>query len=256
VTTPRKYMFDLDFGPPQDDRDEIGRGRDRSYDQGREGQRDPDDIDDDNDEGLSEAPPPPPLFTEEDISVARDMAFEEGRRRGLTEAADTATQQTSVALAAIASQMTDLAARQAEAADEASRNAVKVALAAFKKMLPSLADATAIDEIVRVVGEVVGQVLDEPRIIVRVATSLAEPLRERLDEVADSHGFEGRVVLQPDARLASGDCRIEWADGGAQRDQARLAADIEATIERALAPPERRFAVATPDDKDLAEAGA
>jgi len=246
--TPRKYMFDLDFGPPQAPKDDYER--DRGRDRGGEH----DEIDD-SDDDVDEPPPPPPMFTEEDVNVARDMAYEEGRRRGLTEAADSATQQTSVALAAIAAQMADLAARQVEAGEEASRNAVRVALAAFKKMLPSLADATAIDEIVRVVGEVVGQVLDEPRIIVRVATALAEPLRARLDEVADSHGFEGRVVLQPDARLATGDCRIEWADGGAQRDQARLAAEIEATIERALAPPERRFAVATPEEKDLAEAG-
>ena len=249
MATPRKYMFDLDFGPPQAPRDDLDR--DHGRDRGSEHVED-EDGDDDN---PGEALPPPPLFTEEDVGVAREMAYEEGRRRGLTEAADTATQQTAAALAAIAAQMTDLAARQIEAGEEASRNAVRVALAAFKKMLPSLADATALEEIVRVVGEVVAQVLDEPRIIVRVATALAEPLRARLDEVADSHGFEGRVGLQPDAPQASGDCRIEWADGGAQRDQARLAADIEATIERALAPPERRFAAATPEEMDLAEAG-
>ena len=239
----RKYMFDLDFGPPQAPRREHERQRERA---GPE----PIDISEE-----VEPEPPPPTFTEEDISLAREAAYEEGRRQGQAEAAAAADQQTAQALATIAAQMDDLAHRQAEANDEAARNAVRVALAAFKKMLPSLADATAIDEIVRVVGEVVGQVLDEPRIMVRVSQALAEPLRARLDEVADAHGFEGRVVLQPDARLPSGDCRIEWTDGGAQRDQARLASEIEATIERALAPPERRFAVATPEEKDLAEAG-
>ena len=247
MAQPRKYMFDLDFGPPQTPKTERERERPR-------GGGGPAPIDISEDE-VEEDLPPAVMFNEEELSLAREAAYEEGRRQGLAEAAEAAAQQTAQALTAIAAQLDGLAQCQAEANDEAARNAVRVALAAFKKMLPSIAESTAMDEVVRVVGEVVAQVLDEPRIIVRVNQDLAEALRERLDAVADAHGFEGRVVLQPDSRLLSGDCRIEWTDGGAQRDQARLAAEIEASIERALAPPERRFAGAAPEDENTAEAG-
>jgi flagellar assembly protein FliH len=115
-----------------------------------------------------------------------------------------------------------------------------VALAVLKKVLPAACELHAFDEVTRVVEEVVGHLLDEPRIIVKTAEPLVEAVRERLEAVCASHGFEGRVVVQADARLSPGDCRVEWADGGAERDQARLMADIEATIERSLAPPERR----------------
>ena len=234
----RKYMFDMDFGPAE----EKAAARPRA--------EEVETVDEDE----LEPPPPAPMFTEEDISLARDTAFEDGRRQGMAEAADTADQQAADALAAIARQLDELGRQQEAANDEAARNAVRVAIAAFKKMLPAAAEVSAFEEVARVVAEVVGQVLDEPRIIVRVADQLTEPLRGRLEEVAEAHGFEGRVVVQADARLVIGDCRIEWTDGGAERDQARLQAEIESSIERALAPPERRFA--GEDEKDLAEPGA
>jgi len=110
----------------------------------------------------------------------------------------------------------------------------------LKKMLPAACERHAFDEVTRVVEEVVGHVLDEPRIIVRVAAPLVDGVRAQLEAVVQGRGFEGRVVVQADDRLPLGDCRVEWTDGGAERDQARLMADIEAAVDRALAPPERR----------------
>ncbi|MBX6322342.1 MAG: flagellar assembly protein FliH, partial [Rhodospirillaceae bacterium] len=73
---------------------------------------------------------------------------------------------------------------------------------------------------------------------VRLHDSLLDPLRERLDAVAAGAGFEGRIVILADPAMPVGDCRVEWADGGIERDTDRLWRDIEAALARhAVIPP-------------------
>jgi flagellar assembly protein FliH len=75
---------------------------------------------------------------------------------------------------------------------------------------------------------------DEPRLVVRVADALLDPLNESLQAARSSAGFEGKIVLLADDSVANGDIRIEWADGGAERDSTRLWREIDEIVARAL----------------------
>lgn len=220
----RKYMFDLDFDRPQPAQTAHHRAEEEEPEEELE----------------DEAEPPPPMFSEEDLLLTRESAFNEGREAGLEEAGAATERLLASALATLTQQMDGVSRQQDDANDTNARAAVRVAMAVLKKMLPAACERHAFDEVTRVVEEVVGHVLDEPRIIVRVAAPLVDGVRTQLEAVVQGRGFEGRVVVQADDRLPLGDCRVEWTDGGAERDQARLMADIEAAVERALAPPERR----------------
>lgn len=229
----RKYMFDMDFGRPAQPKVEAAPPADESA------------VED------VEPPPPPPSFTEEELVFARDAAFEEGRQAGMGEALEQSERMIATALTALSDQMQTVFQRQEEANDANARNAARVALAVLKKVLPATCEAYAFDEVTRVVEEVVVHILDEPRIIVKVAEPLVDAVHERLQAVCAAYGFEGRVVVQADVRLTPGDCRVEWTDGGAERDQARLMREVEATVERALAPPERRTAPEPAEDGEF-----
>jgi flagellar assembly protein FliH len=231
----RKYMFDLDFGqPPQQAR----AAQIEAEQQAAAEEEIPDE-------------PPPPMFTEEELNMVREAAFQEGREAGYAEAAEADARQIALAVTALTERFDTVFRQQDEANDANARAAVRVAMAVLKKMLPAACETHAFDEVARVVGDVVAHILDEPRIIVRVAAPLVEPVRERLEAAAEGQGFEGRVVVQADPRLAVGDARVEWTDGGAERNQARLMEDIEMTVERALAPPERRAAVEAAHEAEM-----
>ncbi len=58
------------------------------------------------------------------------------------------------------------------------------------------------------------------------------PRREKLDEIARAHGFEGRLVVLGEPGIGAGDCRIEWADGGVNRDAAAADAAIGEAVAR------------------------
>lgn len=219
----RKYMFDLDFDRPAQVQAPVAEPEEAE-----------------EPEEQAEPEPPPPTFSMEELEFARDSAFAEGKQAGMAEALEQSERMIATALTALSDQMQTVFRQQEEANEANSRAAARVALAVLKKVFPATSEHYAFDEVTRVVEDVVVHILDEPRIIVKVAEPLVEAVRERLEAVCESHGFEGRVVVQADIRLTPGDCRLEWTDGGAERDQARLLQDIEAIVERSLAPPERR----------------
>ncbi|MBF0327030.1 MAG: flagellar assembly protein FliH [Alphaproteobacteria bacterium] len=234
----RKYMFDLDFGqPPQQ-----ARQAKIEEEQAAAAAAAEEEIADE---------PAAPMFTEEELNMVREASFQEGREAGFAEAAEADARQIALAVTTLTERIDTVFRQQDEANDANARAAVRVAMAVLKKMLPAACEKHAFDEVARVVEDVVAHILDEPRIIVRVAAPLVEPVRERLEAAAEGQGFEGRVVVQADPRLAVGDARVEWTDGGAERDQARLLEEIEVTVERALAPPERRAAVEAAHDAEM-----
>ena len=73
---------------------------------------------------------------------------------------------------------------------------------------------------------------------VRVHASAAYEVREwdtRIELLAAQAGFEGRLVILAEPAIATGDCRIEWADGGVVLDSAAIEAKISELVGRYLA---------------------
>ena len=65
-----------------------------------------------------------------------------------------------------------------------------------------------------------------------VGADIHEAAKAKLEEIAQARGFEGRLVVHADPQLAPGDCRIEWAEGGVNRDEAAILATIEELVGR------------------------
>lgn len=61
-----------------------------------------------------------------------------------------------------------------------------------------------------------------PHLVVRVNDALVDPVDRLIQGMARERGFDGRLVTLGDPEIAPGDVRLEWADGGVVRDQARI----------------------------------
>ena len=68
--------------------------------------------------------------------------------------------------------------------------------------------------------------------------ALADGLGQRIDEGRPILWIcRGGWFLLPDAELSGTDCRMEWADGGVERDTEKTWRDIEAGLARLLQAP-------------------
>lgn len=210
MTTPRKYMFDASFDQPQA----------------------PVTV-------LVNKPqlPPEPTFTGAELEAARVAALAEGREAALAEAIASIERQLAGAVETLASGIPALLARDGEIRDDVERRALELLRALISKAFPVLSQQASIAEIETLVTDCLREAFEEPRVVLRVSQHLFEPIRQRLTELAQKTGFAGKFVLLADDALGPVDCRLEWADGGAERITDRLAREIDAVLERALMTP-------------------
>jgi|SRR5665213_2267272 len=113
--------------------------------------------------------------------------------------------------------------------------AVQVAIAVAGKLAPDLIAQQPLAEISALATEAFRQLVATPQIAVFVGAEIFEPAKAKLEEIAQARGFEGRLAVQPDDKMAAGDCRIEWTDGGVIRDRAATVAAIEEMVARYVA---------------------
>ena len=76
----------------------------------------------------------------------------------------------------------------------------------------------------------------------RVVSFVADPTPARsfstapmIESVAGATGFSGRVAVVADPALGQDDARVEWSDGGVERNTAQIWQEIEAAIQRVTA---------------------
>lgn len=185
---------------------------------------------------VPEPPPEPaaPTFSEEQMQAARDEGFAVGREEGQREAMSAIQIQTLDALKQITADISELFAIQEQANETLTRDAVKIAEACVRKLFPDLNARNAIGEIARLVRMSLQYVMEEPRVIVRVHTSLRDQIAAHLEGLRAGGSYEGEINVIADESIAAGDCRVEWSGGGAERDSAALWKTIDEIVARNL----------------------
>jgi flagellar assembly protein FliH len=113
--------------------------------------------------------------------------------------------------------------------------AVEVAVAVARKLAPELIAAQPFAEIEALATECFRQLVSAPHISVRLPEDIYSDMKEKLEDLAQARGFQGRLAVLADAELKSGDCRIEWADGGINRDATAADAAITEVVTRYVA---------------------
>jgi flagellar assembly protein FliH len=215
----QKFLFDTDFGMPRIAPVEMGYAEDPVMDMVEE---------------EPPPPPPPPTFSEEELMLAREQAREQGRQTGHQEASQSMEQMVGMAMATAAHHLQGLGAAQAADAAEVERQAVSVALAIVRKLHPEFAARFGLEEIERALRDCLGHLDHTPKITIKVAPALVEAVTEKAEVMAARASFDGKVAVIADGSLGPGDCRVEWGDGGAERDQSRAWAQIDQAVEAVL----------------------
>jgi flagellar assembly protein FliH len=110
--------------------------------------------------------------------------------------------------------------------------AVEVAVAVARKLAPALIAREPFAEISALASDCFRQLIAAPHIAVRVNDALYATAREKLEDIVRARSFEGRLVVLAEPDIAVGDCRIEWADGGINRDSATADAAVGEAVAR------------------------
>jgi len=201
MAAPAKFMFDMDFSAP---------------DRTRERPATPDEI-------------------AQTVAAAEARAYRDGYDAGQREAKAESDRRVALALEEINISVRDIAARYAGVEVRMETEAVDVAIAVARKLCGELIAAEPLGEIVALIKDCFAQLVATPHLVVRINAQLYEGARERFERLAKQSGFEGRLVILAEPEIATGDCRIEWADGGVVLERAAIEAKITELVGRYMA---------------------
>lgn len=183
-------------------------------------------------------PPPEPVakleFTQAQLDAAKEEGYIQGHGAALEEAATAREHYAADALNLISQGLGALAAQQTEANKEIANFAMRMVYGVTQRLLPKYAQAHAVDNIEHFVREVLPLAVNEPRLVVRSHPMIAEDLDTRLKDVFSRSSFQGTFTVVTDYEVQPGDCRLEWDGGGADRDEARIWAEIREVVAATL----------------------
>ena len=168
------------------------------------------------------------------LAEAESKAYRDGFAAAEREGTAVAERRTAVAFEQIGDALDRLARGLSAIEDRLEAEAVELAVAIARKLAPELVAREPFAEISALATECFKQLSHAPHVVVRVNDALHDTARSRLEEIARTCGFEGRLVVVAEPEIAPGDCQIEWADGGMVRNQAKTDIAIGNAIGRYL----------------------
>ncbi len=180
----------------------------------------------------------PKHFSEVELEMAKKAAFEEGRAEGHmagnAEALASVEHHAAQAIANLQTTLQTALAAAERARAEADAGAVTAMGAIARKLLPKLAASHGVDEIEALARECIERLVEQPRFVVKTAPATLDIVRARIENLAETLGFAGKLVVLAEPSLPETDARIEWANGGVERNLADIWKEIEDSIERYL----------------------
>jgi flagellar assembly protein FliH len=201
MASPAKFLFDMDFSAPD-------KGRERPATASEIAQK---------------------------IASAEAHAYRDGYDAGQREAKAESDRRTALALEEIGICIQAIKARFSGIETRMETEAVDVAVAVARKLCSELISGEPLGEITGLVSDCFSHLVSTPHLVVRINDSLYEPARDQIERLAKQSGFAGRLVILAEPEIESGDCKIEWADGGVVLERAAIEAKIDELVARYMA---------------------
>jgi flagellar assembly protein FliH len=169
------------------------------------------------------------------IAEAEARAYRAGYDAAQREAKVESDRRAALALEEIGIGIRGIASRFASIETRMETEAVDVAVAVARKLCAELIAREPLGEITALVSDCFSHLVSTPHLVVRINDSLYDAARGQIERLATQGGFEGRLVILAEPAIATGDCRIEWADGGVVLDRAAIEAKISELVGRYMA---------------------
>jgi flagellar assembly protein FliH len=164
------------------------------------------------------------------IAAAESRAYQNGFDAAQREARVQSDRRIALAIENIAAGIKGIAQSITAVEARMETEAVDVAVAVARKLCSELIAAEPLTEITALVCDSFRHLVSTPHLVVRINDQLYDTAREQIERIAKQNGFTGQLVILAEPDIETGDCRIEWADGGVVLERTAIDARIDELV--------------------------
>lgn len=171
---------------------------------------------------------------ERKMADACSTAYEEGRAEGEAEARkgiELETRDQVGVLLTCAEQLLNTVNQECEGI---RKEAIQLASTTATLLAKELIERMPVANLERIFAEALEHAGDAPHIALTVNDDLVESIQKTITSIAAERGFTGNIIVLGDPEIQTGDCCLQWADGGISLDFEKTRNAIAQIVNRHL----------------------
>ena len=191
-------------------------------------------FDKDNIEEEHDLPKPPePKYTDDELETAKRKAFEEGRKNGFQDGAQSVVKDILKTVQKIDQTIPILLSKEEERNILFETEAVHLAYQILEKLFPIYFDQYGFDELKKIMKDTVLEQRNTPSLTIEIHENYIGEIQKYFEEM-QSH-VNKNISFKSNPMLQKFECHIKWSNGGAIIHQKQIADKIMTIMQEALA---------------------
>ncbi len=171
------------------------------------------------------------MFSEEEMNKNIQKEVEKVKENVKQEIANSSENRTNDILEKICTDVGILLEKQEKELENILKECVKLTYGIIVKLLPKLARSETLSNIEKLISNTLNEVSEEKKVSIIVASDVFSDIKKKIDDIKKCNGFEGNLVVMEDSEMASGNCNIEWSNGGVIKDMEKVYQQIDKVID-------------------------
>ena len=163
-----------------------------------------------------------PTYSQDEFDAAIVTAEEKGYSRGKAEALNDKEQQMQSMLQQIEEQLKQLLESEDEHLKQIEQSSLELALVGINKILPSLEQDVAKKEVEAFLSDNFAKFKKEINLSFCFHPEMVAEIAPLLSKLANKNDYEGKISVHKDADMGLSDCRVEWKNGGVERNSSKI----------------------------------
>ena len=170
-------------------------------------------------------------YSEEELADAVKKASTEAYEQGYNAAVDENAKQQNILLEEIKNQLMMIFAGLDTKKAELENTSLKFALAAVRKVFPTLEKERAEAEIKTFLSDNFANFAMQESLSFSFNPDMVSSVADSIGRLAEQNDFEGKIAVHKDKSLGLSDCRVEWKSGGVERIASKILDKVETLID-------------------------
>lgn len=166
-------------------------------------------------------------FSQEDMDKAVRQAEEQSYEKGYNAAISEKEKAETMLLDSINNRLMTILADISSNNASQEQSALRFAVSLVKKLLPQLEETVAVKEVESFIEDNFKNFSKEGSLSFCFNPEIIGDIAPKLSHLAEKHDYEGKIAIHKDISLGLSDCKIEWLNGGVEKNTAHAISRVE-----------------------------